>query len=592
MKTRMFVVAPTLMLSLPLCCLLLLPASAQAAPPKLEVMSFGGDLEKWETTLPINAPKPYTFRWSTDAAGVTGAEWQVIEAPNGFGQPIGTSPTITASGVLQGPFAAGKPYKFPIDFKSVLPATAPAKVKYYWVRVVPKQGTQKLTPTSAVQVTYEKAGPAVKFDSSIFLMKFEQQLNTRLSGKAVGYQYAIYEGETLRKSGGSGYAILSSKKMTADTRMQTASITKTITAASMMLALEIVKPPKGLKANILPYLPSAWVPANMPHAPRVDEITIEDLLTHFSGLPGGGDDFDSLGQIIKQGAIIHQGNGGGPNQLWYGLWDYENANFCLCRVIVPYMLYGRNKVEDLNADLDGSPKGDTLAQRTSKLYHKFVKEKVFGPIGLGSVGVGPMMPKPDPVVAAKIKGLEAQIKSLQAELNKKAAPGEKADLANQIKELNAQVKALQAKLLIGTDERVRYYNFNNPSDSVQDSDQGDYNWFRDRVGSGHWFMSANEYGKFLAKLRHGKIVTAASYKQMTTVRVDKNGNNAGLGMYGASKSWGTYYTHNGGGYGDRMAAQWIMFPNDLSVVILVNSSAPLPDDLGTIMLNAYAAAGP
>ncbi len=65
-------------------------------------------------------------------------------------------------------------------------------------------------------------------------LRFAKKLDDQLIRKAVGYEYAVYEGETLSASGAGGYAVLPHIPMTADRRMSVASMSKTITATASM----------------------------------------------------------------------------------------------------------------------------------------------------------------------------------------------------------------------------------------------------------------------------------------------------------------------------------------------------------------------
>jgi hypothetical protein len=162
---------------------------------------------------------------------------------------------------------------------------------------------------------------------------------------------------------------------------------------------------------------------------------------------------------------------------------------------------------------------------TARIYFNFVRDKVFGPVGLDSVSLAPNGPQ----------------------------------------------------------EAGNYYNFNNLSpDPYQDPD---FDWHLLRVGAGHWFMSAKEYGRFIAGLRNGKIVSNASFQQMTRL-------NLGMGP-DSSTVGGMDWNHNGGF--DRvnggMAGDWMILPNGITAVILVNSVGGIKKLLEEVIRNAFNAAG-
>src|SRR5687768_8990334 len=94
------------------------------------------------------------------------------------------------------------------------------------------------------------------------LYRFAKKLDDQLLAGSIGYQYAIFAGEKLAASGSAGLAVLSPPKpMSSDHKMTLASMSKTITAAAMMRAIEIRNAGRvGLTIDSLidPFLPRAW----------------------------------------------------------------------------------------------------------------------------------------------------------------------------------------------------------------------------------------------------------------------------------------------------------------------------------------------
>ena len=142
-------------------------------------------------------------------------------------------------------------------------------------------------------------------------LRFAKKLDDQLVGRAVGYQYAVYDGEKLSSSGAGGYAVLSPHTplahipMTTDHQMTVMSMSKTITAVAFMRAMEILNAAGAnmtIDSKIAPYLPLDW---NL-GGPHMKEMTFKHLLTHTSGLLGavGGHDenlFEHLKQTIANG---------------------------------------------------------------------------------------------------------------------------------------------------------------------------------------------------------------------------------------------------------------------------------------------------
>lgn len=176
----------------------------------------------------------------------------------------------------------------------------------------------------------KEPGPEEEADPT---KKLVEILDDSLKGKGFGYSFAVYKKDKLVGTGADGFyarktEIQEDKPVTADTKMQIASMTKTITAAAFLkLAKE-----KRIKTSdkIITYLPKTWV-----KGPNIDLITFKDLLTHTSGIVG-------MNENCQNGAFTEN--------VWYGLKlliengikkenhgssCYQNANFGLFRVLIP-----------------------------------------------------------------------------------------------------------------------------------------------------------------------------------------------------------------------------------------------------------------
>ncbi len=350
---------------------------------RLEARAYsGGDLDSsfpWVKAVTIVSGTALYFRWRTSEQGVTSAEWQVTDSPGGFsGQSA-----VVASGHPAGIPAAGQNSEFAIDFKQFIPQSPPAPPKFYYVRVVPRKGRLNLAPSPAVKITYRKPGPQ-QVIQDFNIDRFEQNLKARLVGKATGFAYAIYEYDTLKKAGAGGHAVWPQVPHSPDRRTTMLSMSKTITAAAVMKAMEQMRA-RGqnitINSPIAPYLPSNWT-----RGPRVDELTFKHLLTHKGGLRGVDVDPDTndvdtyvnLRQTIANGVINEN----------FGKWVYQNANFCLFRIIIPYMVSDRAvlKTSESNTDF--------IARHTGITYVRYVQNHVLEPIGLGGINVVPTGPMP------------------------------------------------------------------------------------------------------------------------------------------------------------------------------------------------------
>src|SRR5262249_54022371 len=152
---------------------------------------------------------------------------------------------------------------------------------------------------------------------------------------------------------------------------------------------------------------------------------------------------------------------------------YCNSNFTLFRIMIPYMLLGREALEsNPNAALDAQIKELQEDLQTAA-------------------------PNQKPAIIAQIKALQAQ-----------KTPGGSEDPATRTS--RHYVEFVQDEVLAkvglgsvwinprGAGEKMQYYSMNNPVDvftgySDQEAIRG--------VGAGFWFMSAKELGKFIAGLR-------------------------------------------------------------------------------------------
>lgn len=193
---------------------------------------------------------------------------------------------------------------------------------------------------------------------------FVALLDDSLKDRGFGYSFVVYRKNEIVGSGFGGLAARSieasgERPVTLDTKMQIASMTKTLTASAFLkIAQE-----KGIKTTdrIISYLPASWA-----KGPNIDKITFRDLLTHRSGIIGLGDNCQ---------------NGSYVENYWFGLQSliakgvkaenmhqqcYQNANFGLFRVLIPGMLGFKFTGSDGNDDV-----------RSRKLYEDYMKESIF-----------------------------------------------------------------------------------------------------------------------------------------------------------------------------------------------------------------------
>lgn len=161
-------------------------------------------------------------------------------------------------------------------------------------------------------------------------------LNDSLKDRDFGYSFVVIkDGKTLG-SGQGGWAARDIEPqgplpVTLDSKMQIASMTKTLVAAAFFrLARE-----KGLSttSKIIGFLPEYWK-----KGPHIDRITFGDLLKHQSGFMGLNDNCvnGSYAENVWYGlaSMIEKG----VDERYIGSYCYQNANFGLFRVLIPAIL--------------------------------------------------------------------------------------------------------------------------------------------------------------------------------------------------------------------------------------------------------------
>jgi CubicO group peptidase (beta-lactamase class C family) len=143
-------------------------------------------------------------------------------------------------------------------------------------------------------------------------------------------------GDKIMRFGAAGKATRSDADVpyTIETRQEIFSVTKFMTAIAVFKMLQM----KGISpdAYIHNYLPNSWT-----IHPSLMQISFRRLLSHNSGFAKNGRDYASLKQMMT----MAQGDTSRT---------YNNANFALCRILLPYMKYGKGyfATADQNNTLD------------------------------------------------------------------------------------------------------------------------------------------------------------------------------------------------------------------------------------------------
>jgi len=192
---------------------------------------------------------------------------------------------------------------------------------------------------------------------------FEEKIINEIGTLSVGFSYVVSLNGQWKRKGGMGMAQTSVDRniqMTANTRMNIASISKFVTTVA---ALKIIEedPQIDLDDEIGPFLPNSWNPSN-----DVQDITFRQLLNHTSGLHINVNDGEN-GQLYENLKEVVQNTAVGSKT-----YDYVNINFAFFRVLIPKMI----NAGGLNDELD-----------YANAYENYIQNQVLNPIGISGASL-------------------------------------------------------------------------------------------------------------------------------------------------------------------------------------------------------------
>jgi CubicO group peptidase (beta-lactamase class C family) len=163
-----------------------------------------------------------------------------------------------------------------------------------------------------------------KLDVGGFLTDLAGQLSTQTEGFAIEISYPHHGGRR-HESRVNGYAIdpvdPGSKVWTKKVVQHVASISKLVTAMAMTRRLHDLE--ISPKRAIGPYLPPFWT-----QGPNIGAVTFAQLMTHLSGIRSSATDFASMEAVVNTGVSAAN----------VGVYQYENMNFSLCRILLATLL--------------------------------------------------------------------------------------------------------------------------------------------------------------------------------------------------------------------------------------------------------------
>jgi len=170
----------------------------------------------------------------------------------------------------------------------------------------------------------KKSEPGITSGSTFSLDKFEQNIKSIFPPGVVGYSYAISYLDKVDRWGAGGDARIAAdgiKAYTAETRQELFSVTKFVTAIAICKVLG--DKGKTLNEKVVDYLPANWTIHS-----SYSDLTFEQLLSHKSGFSMENRGYDSLRKMMTIPQLANS-------------YNYNNANYALCRILLPYMYYGK-----------------------------------------------------------------------------------------------------------------------------------------------------------------------------------------------------------------------------------------------------------
>ncbi len=264
------------------------------------------------------------------------------------------------------------------------------------------QKSQIKSPSSKTRssaLAFEKLDERINFSglsggpaSGVFdLDLFEENIQRTFFDSSAGFGYSINQnGEIAVRSGADGNARMEDREpiklFTPDTVTTIASVAKTITGTAIMQLFQN----QGLSVDsaIYPFLPAEWrdaldAPQRAAAKASIQTITFRELLTHTSGIRVQDQDGDGSISLTEQTSFagLRVTILGGINMANKAIVDYENANFALMRVMLPYIW---NEVD--NSELDNAADPATL---TASYYVSYVRDNVLGPMGIADADTKP-----------------------------------------------------------------------------------------------------------------------------------------------------------------------------------------------------------
>ncbi len=194
--------------------------------------------------------------------------------------------------------------------------------------------------------------------------QFEQNIIDAFEGNTTGFSYTIALNGQKVAGGAKGHAIVPGTSsefpngtvMTEKTRMHIASVTKPITAIALYKALE--NSTATLNSPFVNYLPSTWI-----IDPSYNDITLQQLVEHTSGIVAGGTKYEDQKNMLETVEVLANDKNN---------YEYNNANYSLFRIIIPYIIESNY--------LQGIENSDSfLSVELIRIFQEYLQNEVASP---------------------------------------------------------------------------------------------------------------------------------------------------------------------------------------------------------------------
>lgn len=225
------------------------------------------------------------------------------------------------------------------------------------------------TVISASSCLKDKAPkPTKKFNVATFKEELKKNISKLAVTQPRGYSFVINKDGRWADTCSRGIAYMQSaggsSPMHPNQEMNIASVTKTLTAVAV---IQLMKK-NGIE---LDDAIGQWLPKYFNTVQEVKDVTFRQLLTHRSGISQGTGKIGFIKQLCANGLD----NPAKPK-------DYDNMNFAIFRVMIPYMI---NKQATLQIESNMVPgQTATFENWLSIQYVKYLQDNIFTPIGISS----------------------------------------------------------------------------------------------------------------------------------------------------------------------------------------------------------------